>query len=54
MYDKDGSVLRVEMVINNPEEFKVRKKVSRKNKRVLEWVRGPVPFREISGVFLSL
>jgi hypothetical protein len=38
MYDKDGSVLRVEMVINNPEEFKVRKKVSRKNKRVLEWV----------------
>ena len=38
MYDKDGSVLRVEMVINNPEDFKVRKKVSRKNKQVLEWV----------------
>jgi hypothetical protein len=38
MYGKDGSVLRVEMVINSPEEFKVRKKVSRKNKRVLEWV----------------
>jgi hypothetical protein len=38
MYDKDGSVLRVEMVINNPEEFKVRKKVARKNKHVLEWV----------------
>jgi hypothetical protein len=38
MYDKDGSVLRVEMVINNPEEFKVRKKVTRKNKRVMEWV----------------
>jgi len=38
MYDKDGSVLRVEMVINNPEEFKVRKRVSRKNKRVMEWV----------------
>jgi len=30
MYDKAGSVLRVEMVINNPEEFKVRKKVTRK------------------------
>jgi hypothetical protein len=38
MYDKDGSVLRVEMVINNPEEFKVRKKVMRKHKRVMEWV----------------
>jgi hypothetical protein len=25
------------MVINNPEEFKVRKKVTRKNKRVMEW-----------------
>jgi hypothetical protein len=38
MYDKAGSVLRVEMVINNPECFKVRKKVARKNKRVMEWV----------------
>jgi len=38
MYNKDGSVLRVEMVINNPEEFKVRKKVTRKNRRVVEWV----------------
>jgi hypothetical protein len=38
MYDKAGSVLRLEMVINNPEEFKVRKKVTRKNKRVMEWV----------------
>jgi len=38
MYDKAGSVLRVEMVINNPEYFKVRKKVTRKNKRVMEWV----------------
>ena len=38
MYDKDGSVLRVEMVTNNPEEFRVRKRVCRKNKRVLEWV----------------
>jgi DNA-binding MarR family transcriptional regulator len=38
MYDKAGSVLRVEMVINNPEEFKVRKRVARKGKEVLEWV----------------
>jgi hypothetical protein len=38
MYDKAGSVLRVEMVINNPEGFKVRKRVKRKNRRVTEWV----------------
>jgi len=38
MYDKDGSVLRVEMVINNPEEFKVRKRVTRKGKEAMEWV----------------
>jgi hypothetical protein len=38
MYDKAGSVLRLEMVINNPEEFKVRKKVTRKKRRVMEWV----------------
>ena len=38
MYDKAGLVLRVEMVINNPEEFKVRKRVLRKHKWVKEWV----------------
>jgi hypothetical protein len=38
MYDKDGLVLRVEMVINNPEEFQVRKRVARRNRRVMEWV----------------
>jgi hypothetical protein len=38
MYDKAGSVLRVEMVINSPEEFKVRKRVTRKGKEVMEWV----------------
>ncbi len=38
MYDKAGSVLRVEMVINNPEEFKVRKQVTRSGRRVMEWV----------------
>jgi len=31
--DKDGSVLRVEMVINNPEEFKARKRVARKKNK---------------------
>ena len=38
MYDKAGSVLRIEMVINNPEEFKVRKSVIRKRKKVMQWV----------------
>ena len=38
MYDKSGLVLRVETVINNPEEFRVRKNVSRQGKRRTEWV----------------
>jgi hypothetical protein len=38
MYDKAGLVLRVETVINNPEEFRVRKQVLRKGKRRVEWV----------------
>jgi hypothetical protein len=38
MYDKSGLVLRVETVINNPEEFRVRKQVLRKGKRQTEWV----------------
>ena len=38
MYDKAGLVLRVETVINNPEEFRVRKRVTRKGKSRLEWV----------------
>jgi hypothetical protein len=38
MYDKSGLVLRVETVINNPEEFRVRKQVLRKGKRDTEWV----------------
>ncbi|MFH0342320.1 MAG: hypothetical protein ACHBNF_09370 [Chromatiales bacterium] len=38
MYDKSGLVLRVETVINNPEEFRVRKQVLRKGKRRTEWV----------------
>jgi len=38
MYDKAGFVLRVETVINNPEEFRVRKRVIRKGKTQMEWV----------------
>ena len=38
MYDKAGSVLRVETVINEPEAFKVRKPVRRKQQQVTEWV----------------
>ena len=38
MYDKSGLVLRVETVINHPEEFRVRQNVSRKGKRRTEWV----------------
>lgn len=38
MYDKSGLVLRVETVINNPEEFKVRKWVTRQGKSRAEWV----------------
>jgi len=33
MYDKAGSVLRLEMVINDPEGFIVRKEVIRKGKK---------------------
>jgi len=38
MYDKSGLVLRVETVINNPEEFRVRKHVLRKGRPHTEWV----------------
>ena len=38
MYDKAGSILRLEMVINNPEGFTVRRQVMRKGKKVMRWV----------------
>jgi len=38
MYNKSGSVLRLEMVINEPEGFTVRKQVTRKGKKVMRWV----------------
>jgi hypothetical protein len=37
MYDKSGCVLRVETVINNPREFKVRRHGKRKGEEVLDW-----------------
>jgi hypothetical protein len=38
MYDKAGSVLRVETAINQPDAFTVRTRVRRGNKHVTEWV----------------
>ena len=38
MYDKDGLVLRVETVINDPGEFRVRRRVRRGGRRVTAWV----------------
>src|SRR5262249_33081805 len=40
MYDKAGGVLRVETVINDPEEFRVRRRVCRRGRRRTEW--GPL------------
>ena len=37
MYDKSGRILRVETVINQPGEFKVRREVTRKGKSVTLW-----------------
>lgn len=37
MYDKFGSVLRVETVINNPKEFQVRRRGMRNGEEVLGW-----------------
>ena len=38
MYDKADSVLRVEMAINDPEAFKVRRQVERGGEPVTQWV----------------
>jgi hypothetical protein len=37
MYDKHGSVLRIETVINRPYEFKVRRRGRRKGQEVIGW-----------------
>jgi hypothetical protein len=38
MYDKEGSVLRIETTINNPRRFKVRRKATRKGQRLMAWI----------------
>jgi hypothetical protein len=37
MYDKFGQVLRIETVINNPREFKVRRRVRRQGRSQMDW-----------------
>jgi hypothetical protein len=37
MYDKFGQVLRIETVINNPREFKVRRRVVRQGRSQMAW-----------------
>ena len=37
MYDKFGSVLRVETVINHPYEFKIRRRGKRRGETVMGW-----------------
>lgn len=38
MYDKAGSVLRIETTINNPRRFRVRRQVTRRGERTVGWV----------------
>lgn len=38
MYDKQGTVLRIEMTINNPKRFKVRRTVIRNGEEVMAWI----------------
>lgn len=38
MYNKEGVVLRVETVINDPEEFRIRRRVRRQGRSVMAWV----------------
>lgn len=38
MYDKQGSVLRIETTINNPRRFKVWRKGWRKGKSLMKWL----------------
>lgn len=38
MYDKEGSVLRIETTINNPRRFKVRRPAIRKGQPCLGWI----------------
>jgi hypothetical protein len=38
MYDKQGSILRIETTINNPRRFKVRRRATRKGRPCMAWV----------------
>ena len=38
MYNKEGSALRVETVINQPDEFRIRRRVRRQGRHVMAWV----------------
>lgn len=38
MYDKQGSILRIETTINDPSRFRVRRQVTRKGQLVWQWV----------------
>lgn len=38
MYDKAGSVLRIETTINNTRRFKVRRRVTRQGQKIMTWV----------------
>jgi hypothetical protein len=37
MYDKQGSMLRVETTLNNPQRFRVYRRLTRRGKRVKGW-----------------
>lgn len=39
MYDKEGCVLRIEVTINDPRRFMVRRLVTRKGQQCMTWVR---------------
>jgi len=56
MYDKAGSVLRIETTINNPRRYKVRRRVTRHGQKTMTWVRmrkGVVDIRRRVEVCLS-
>jgi hypothetical protein len=56
MYDKQGSVLRIETTINNARRFKVFRQVKRKGKRVFRWTpmrKGVVDMRRMVEVCIS-
>ena len=49
MYDKQGSVLRIETTINNPKRFNVRRKATRNGELVIAWFRMRKSVADIPG-----